>query len=84
MQQLYTHWRELTYFDNESSVFPEQDILDELQLHDPIARGYVKKAFETLLEDFNEHIHNLGIYDYFYSQGYVKIMMSKKDYATFI
>lgn len=58
-------------------------MLDELHLSDPITRNYVAKVFQELVEEIDEYIKEIGIYDFFYSQHYAKAQLFKNDYVTF-
>lgn len=78
LTQMFEHWRQLTYFDNESSVFPTDEAFDELQMHDPMTRAYMRKVFGDLTQDFNQLLLDRGIYDWFYKQQYEKMLVNKE------
>jgi hypothetical protein len=67
---MFEHWRQLTYFDNEASVFPSDDLLDELHIHDTFTRKYIAKVFDDLTNDFNAYLLERGIYDVFHARRY--------------
>ncbi|BAW19269.1 hypothetical protein [Ralstonia phage RP31] len=80
---MFENWRQCAYFDNESHVFPSAELLDELHLNDPVSRAYVAKVFNDLCQDFNLLLIDYNIYDYFYAQGYKK-MLIKNDSVLFV
>lgn len=73
LEEMFENWRQRTYFDNEEHVFPSEELLDELQIHDTVTRKYVAKVFNDLVVDFNSLLLEYNIYDYFCSMGYSQI-----------
>lgn len=81
---MFDHWRELSYAGGfVESVFPEEDVLEELHLSDPTTRNYVAKVFQELVDEFDYFLREKGIYDFFYNQHYTKAFLFKNDYVTF-
>lgn len=76
---MFEHWRQLTYFDNEASVFPSDELLDELHIHDGFTRKYIVKVFGDLTQDFNSYLLERGIYDHVYGQRYEKIRVHNES-----
>lgn len=76
---MFEHWRQITYFDNQNSVFPSEELLDELQIHDIVTRKYVSKVFNDLAIDFNTLLVENNIHDYFYYMGYERIRINNES-----
>ena len=75
---MYEHWRQVTYFDNQESVFPSDDLLDDLHVHDTYPRSVMYRALNGLIEDFEMLLHAKGAYDWFYSSGYKKVFVNNE------
>lgn len=80
---MFEHWRQLVYFDNESSQFPSDDILDELELYDSAPRMHVRRAFERLVDDFTQYLRDMLIYDYFCAQQYARVLVKNETFLFF-
>lgn len=70
---MYEHWRQLTYFDNEDSVFPSDELLDRLHVHDTMPRRHVYHALNGLVSDFNDLLLEHKAYDFFYWSGFERV-----------
>lgn len=75
---MFEHWRQLAYFDNEDSVFPSPELLDELELYDSAPRNHVAKAFGDLVNDFHQYLYDAGIFEYFYAQQYGRVVVNNE------
>lgn len=75
---MFEHWQQLTYFDNETSVFPSDELLDMLQLHDTAPRKHVFNALNGLVSDFNELLVESEAYDWFCYNGYQRVAVNKE------
>lgn len=73
LEEMFENWRQRAYFDNEEHVFPSEELLDELQIHDAVTRKYIAKVFNDLAVDFNTLLLERNIFDYFYYMGYSKM-----------
>jgi hypothetical protein len=78
IEQMFEHWRQLTYFDATESVFPSDELLDDLGLYDMAPRKHVSKALQGLLLDFNQFLVESGHYDWFYANGYERVMSNNE------
>lgn len=70
---MFEHWCQLAYFDNQSSIFPSDDLLDTLCIYDSMPRNQATKAFVNFVADFNEYLIHRGIYDWFIGEHYRRI-----------
>ena len=75
---MYQHWRDLTYSSNPTSMFPTEEMLDELWIHDTSTREHVKRALTALVSDFNQFLIDSNIYDWFYSNAYERVIASNE------
>lgn len=79
---MFEHWQQVAYFDNESSVFPSDELLDHLEIYDMAPRMYVANVLAKLAQDFNSSLLEIGVYDWFCHNGYQRILI-KNDAALF-
>lgn len=79
---MFEHWCQLTYFSNHDSVFPSEELLDNLELYDSVPRNRAAKAFSDLVEDFNQFLIERGIFNWFITNCYQRIT-TNNDSALF-
>lgn len=79
---MFEHWKLLTYFEHsklliyfnsEKFIFPSNELLDELHLHDLAPRKHVAHALIGLLANFNRSLVEADIYDWFCEQRYERV-----------
>lgn len=70
---MFEHWRQVAYYDNENAVFPSEELMDLLEIHDTYPRRVVSKALTDFAEDFNALLVERRIYDWFYQMCYNKV-----------
>lgn len=78
IQEMYEHWRQLALYDNEASVFPDDDLLDYLEIHEGAARRHVSGALDTLVSDFNLFLIDNDIFDWLCTARYKRIHVNKE------
>lgn len=72
---MFEHWQQLAYFDNQESVFPSEELLDQLEIHEGSTRKYISDVLNNLASDFNSTLLELGIYDWFCYNGYRRVLI---------
>jgi hypothetical protein len=75
---MYEYWRDITYSSMPTSVFPTEEWLDEMWIHDTSAREHVKHALTGLLNDFNQFLIDSNVYDWFYSNAYERVRVNNE------
>lgn len=75
IDEMFEHWQQLAYFDNQDSVFPSDELLDQLEIYEGSTRKYVSAVLANLASDFNSTLLELGAYDWFCYQGYRRVLV---------
>ncbi len=70
VREMFEQWRQVAHFDNEEAVFPSDELLDRLQIHDSWPRDVVTRALRNFATNFNELLLQYGVHDWFLYQGY--------------
>lgn len=76
---MFEHWKQIAYHDNENSVFPSEELLDHLEIHDRVTRNNISSIFNTLAEDFNAILLDNDIFDWFYANCYRQVLINKSS-----
>lgn len=77
IEQMFDHWKQVAYFDNENSVFPSDDLLDHLEIHETSSRRIMTGILSTLADDFNAVLIENDIFDWFYANCYRQVLVNK-------
>jgi hypothetical protein len=80
---MFEHWRQLTYFESTHSVFPSDELLEEMELYDTAPRRQVAHALSKLVDNFQQYLQDAGIYDYFYDQQYGRVLVNNESMLFF-
>lgn len=75
---MFEHWRQITYFEGTTSVFPSDELLEEMGLYDSAPRKQVAHALSKLVDNFQQYLWDAGIYDYFHAQQYGRVMVNNE------
>ena len=77
IEQMFDHWQQVAYFDNENSIFPSDDLLDLLEIHETSSRRIMTGILSTLADDFNAVLIENDIFDWFYANCYRQVLVNK-------
>lgn len=75
---MFHHWHQLTYFDNDNSVFPSDELLDNLHVHDTFPRQLVARALVNFLTNFNQFLIDNGLRDILINNCYRQIQITNE------
>lgn len=75
---MFEHWQQVAYYDNDNSVFPSDDLLDHLGIHETSTRRNISSILNTLADDFNAVLIENDIFDWFYANCYRQVLVNRE------
>lgn len=78
IEQMFEHWCRCAYYDDDTHVFPSDELLDEMQLHETWTRNYVAGVFRDFAVNFNQFLIDRRAYDYFCFMGFSKVQVNNE------